>query len=528
MAEPTRVGSVTLRDYQENAVKALRWNMGGKQNPSKVTRQILCAPTGAGKTEMAMAIIDGARGRDSRVAFVCDRQSLVRQTSDRFASAGIRHGILMGNDTVGVHEKIRICTAQSLLSRGFHQVDLMVIDECHDKFNKLLDFAKGQEIRTIGLSATPMTPGLGDFYQTIVNATTTNRLITDGYLSPIKVVAPVATVDVSGLKVSSTGEWVREEVGKRARRIVGNVLKEWEGACKTHYNGEFVKTIAFCASIGDAEALTRRMAEAGHDFRVVHSKRNEEENAADIRAYRDGKCTGLVNVNMLTRGFDVPDTQILLDLAPVRSAVHTLVQRYGRVMRVSPGKLFGLILDFAENFLAFSPDLHEIFENGIDTLDDKRKRKVRNADDMEKRRTEYLCRQCQTPIPPSSRTCPACGWEKPHRPVSDIERVHGSLGHVDNIDGKARASGGRQGRMRFDGDPWPHICSWAWSRHGADDEKVQRLAAATYRNLTGKNAWTRPLASLEGPCDMEVERACENSLRRYIYAQKKKRKGAGA
>ena len=80
-----------------------------------------------------MALIQAAADKGSRVSFIADRRSLVAQTSQRFTGAGIRHGILMGDDTVGTSEPVRVESAQTIQSRGLRMgTDLFVLDECHE------------------------------------------------------------------------------------------------------------------------------------------------------------------------------------------------------------------------------------------------------------------------------------------------------------------------------------------------------------------------------------------------------------
>ena len=82
-------------------------------------RQVLCAPTGSGKTEIAMSIIEEAADKGNRILFIVDRQNLVRQTSERFFNAGLRHGVAMGAETFGRQEPIQVASAQTLERRGF-------------------------------------------------------------------------------------------------------------------------------------------------------------------------------------------------------------------------------------------------------------------------------------------------------------------------------------------------------------------------------------------------------------------------
>ena len=88
---------IELRDYQEESEERLRQGLREGH-----LRQILCAPTGSGKTLSAAHLIKEALGKGSRSAFIADRVALVTQTSQRFYELGIPHGVAQGGTPSGV------------------------------------------------------------------------------------------------------------------------------------------------------------------------------------------------------------------------------------------------------------------------------------------------------------------------------------------------------------------------------------------------------------------------------------------
>ena len=67
-----------LRPYQSATLEALR-----KGFLAGLRRQILYAPTGAGKTEMAIALLEATKEKGNRAAMILDRIILCDQTSQR-------------------------------------------------------------------------------------------------------------------------------------------------------------------------------------------------------------------------------------------------------------------------------------------------------------------------------------------------------------------------------------------------------------------------------------------------------------
>ena len=119
--------SLDLRLYQVEAIESLR-----VAARSGFQRIILCAPTGSGKTEMAIHLIQEAQRKGSRVTFVVDGISLAEQTSARLSSYGINHGYAQGLNTWGHGERIQVAMAQTIAKREFFpNLDLLIIDECH-------------------------------------------------------------------------------------------------------------------------------------------------------------------------------------------------------------------------------------------------------------------------------------------------------------------------------------------------------------------------------------------------------------
>ncbi len=81
--------TLQLRDYQSRILDELRAGFAdGKRT------QILYAPTGGGKTEMAISLLEATRTKGNMAAMVLDRIILVDQTSQRLTRYEIDHGVL--------------------------------------------------------------------------------------------------------------------------------------------------------------------------------------------------------------------------------------------------------------------------------------------------------------------------------------------------------------------------------------------------------------------------------------------------
>ena len=132
---------LNLRPYQANTLDALRQGfLGGHKT------QILYAPTGAGKTEMAIALLEATKTKGNKAAMLLDRIILCDQTSQRLEKYSIEHGVLQsGHWRYRPYENIQVCSAQTIEKRGsFPGLSLLIVDECFTG-NTLISTPSGQK-----------------------------------------------------------------------------------------------------------------------------------------------------------------------------------------------------------------------------------------------------------------------------------------------------------------------------------------------------------------------------------------------
>ena len=497
-----------LREYQKEAIEALRANMR-----AGIRRQVLCSPTGSGKTEIAIHMIAAAIEKNSRVFFVCDRQTLVNQTSKRFWENDLPHGVLMGDDSTNIWHHNLICSAQTLESRPWmmerHPPDLVIMDECHELRRKILAEILKRDHWAIGLSATPFTRGLDEFYyEKPVNVTTTTKLIREQYLSPVRVVA-AKEINLDGLRVATNGEWSKDEVSQRVVQVTGEMVEDWERHTQEIFGGP-VPTIVFCPSVADSEAAAERFQRAGHDFRAVTYRQKSYEKEKIIEAYKNGEHMGLISCVSLSRGFDAPLTRCMIDAYPLRRALAMHIQKLGRIMRIWPGKEFGLLIDMAGNWLGFYEASMRFFDEGCDQLDDSRLQKVQRKQNVST--SDHTCRDCEAILPPGTRVCPWCGAAQ-KRKRGKLQEVTGELIEVDGLTGKRK-------KLPYQGDWWPELCAGAMKIASGDAARARKIALAQFKAIFGK--WPRAeFQPINREPDPAVQKYTYNQYRRYLAKRMK-------
>jgi len=232
------------------------------------------------------------------------------------------------------------------------------------------------------------------------------ELIRDGYLCPLVTKAGVQKADTSGLHVRA-GEFVAGEVE--------HLMDEdqlVESACReiVQYTQDRHSVLIFASGIKHAQHIQHVLQEAhGVECGFVCGKTPTGERDEILGRFRGGTSGSLfeqkplnclVNVNVLTTGFDAPNIDCVALLRPTMSP-GLFYQMCGRGFRLHPGKADCLVLDFGGNVLRHGP------------VDQIRVREAASNGNGEAPAKE--CPQCHSVIAAGYAVCPDCGYEFPAR-----------------------------------------------------------------------------------------------------------------
>ena len=127
------------RPFQLSAHEALRQ---GFRNGHK--RQLIMAPTGAGKTYLGLRICNEAIQKGKRAVFLCDRTTLINQTSEVADSYGLKeHGVIQANHWRRLPDKLlQVASAQTIAKREYWPaLDVLVVDEAHTQYKVWTEYA---------------------------------------------------------------------------------------------------------------------------------------------------------------------------------------------------------------------------------------------------------------------------------------------------------------------------------------------------------------------------------------------------
>ncbi|MGE0282959.1 MAG: DEAD/DEAH box helicase [Rhizobiaceae bacterium] len=410
-----------LHDHQQNAIAALRQSLAtGHKRP------MLMAPTGAGKTVIGSAIVEGALAKGKRVLFTVPFLSLVDQTVAAFNAQGIEAiGIMQGNHpgTDG-SQPVQVASVQTLMRRKLPDADIVLVDEAHRWFAfyaKWMSMPEWQRIPFVGLSATPWAKGLGRHYDDLIVAATTTELIERGFLSPYRVYAP-AHPDLTGVKTVA-GDYHEGQLSEVMRQpvLVAGIVDTWLKL------GEDRPTLAFCVDRAHARRVADEFEAAGVPTAYCDMDTPADERRKIGERLRNGQIKVVANVYTLTTGVDW-DVRCIVLARPTKSEI-LFVQIVGRGLRTAEGKRDCLILDHSDTTLklGFPADIHHAY------LDEGKHKESSNARKEKATPLPKECPKCSYLKPAGILQCAQCGFV-PERQSQIAERD----GQLIQLNGKRR------------------------------------------------------------------------------------------
>lgn len=416
------VESVSLYPYQNEAVIALRRGVIEGHRA-----QMLCLPTGAGKSIIAVNLIESALQRGTRVAVLSERTALVSQFSRHLDRASISHGIMQADHPrYKPAERVQVCSQQTLESRGWPDVDLIIVDEAQVCRKQVMAWLDRTKARVVGLSATPFTKGLGKTYTNVVSPVTHNQLVAQGKLCGMRVFSGVEA-DLRGARKTAS-EWQAGDVANRSIPIIGSITQEWIKHAYQSGNPRQFKTFLFSPTVDYGEMLCEQFNSLGYRFAQISYRDTDMDRRERLLAElndMDSDLCGIVSVDALSRGTDVPNLRCVDMCRPYRKSFMSHIQALGRGLRSAPGKDFCTVLCHSGNMVRFMDDMNYLFEHGVDSLDDGRLQDGVRKEKTKKEKKDILC-SCGATLMPWDDKCPSCGKVRQKR-LSVVEQVPGEL-----------------------------------------------------------------------------------------------------
>ena len=261
------------------------------------------------------------------------------------------------------------------------QYSLVIVDECHrisesdtSQYGQIINQLKQQntQLKVLGLTATPYRLGMGWIYQYhyhgIVRSTESRPfatciyelplryMIKNKYLTPPQLVdAAISGYDFSALTANNNGEYPTSQVNGLLARYprVTQAISEQVVELASSRTGVMI----FAATVEHAKEILGYLPFEQTALITGDTVASERDDL--IKRFKARELKFLVNVAVLTTGFDAPHVDMIAILRPTQS-VSLYQQIVGRGLRLFAGKKDCLVIDYAGNgFDIFYPEVGE-------------------------------------------------------------------------------------------------------------------------------------------------------------------------
>lgn len=222
--------------------------------------------------------------------------------------------------------------------------DLVIIDECHHATSvttvKSLTYFKPQLL--LGLTATATRADgmqLGDVFDEIVYQYPLGEAIKDGWLVEIEAVMVKTKLNLDNVRTTA-GELnqkdLKETVDTPERnKLIVDKYKELSDG---------LQCVVFCVDVEHAQNVCAEFVSLGYKAEFIVGDEELTPDRIDvIKRFKKGQTTILVNVMILTEGFDYPGIMTVIMACPTKSATK-FFQQLGRGTRTLPGVIDGIDL----------------------------------------------------------------------------------------------------------------------------------------------------------------------------------------
>lgn len=371
-----------LRDYQKKAVDAaLKFLKGARSGNG-----LLVLPTGSGKSLIIAAIV---KELDEPTLIFQPSKEILEQNYRKLKSYGVKNvGIFSASKGRKDVCKYTYATIGSVrrYAETFQNYKYILIDECHgvnSSEGMYKKFIEGTKAKIVGLTATPyrlysyremgsilkiLTRVRPRIFTQVLYAAQVRDLLERGFLAQLNYYS-LNIVQQSKLKVNSTGaDFTDDSVRQHYKAI--NYPKSLCSIIQRLLVAGRTSILVFTRFLEEADEVTRML---GDTAAMVSGDTPNTDRERLLDDFQNGKIKVVVNVGVLTTGFDYPALKTVVLGRPTMS-LSLYYQMVGRAIRPYNGEV-GWIVDLCGNYNRFGkvedlefterkPGLYEIESNG--------------------------------------------------------------------------------------------------------------------------------------------------------------------
>jgi DNA repair protein RadD len=378
------------------------------------------APTGAGKTVMLSAAVPA--DKYERIVILQHRDELVGQNRRTYVAFNRRAvtGVVDAKDKQ-FQRPILFAMTQTLVKDKnldrLGSVDALAIDEAHHAIApsnlKIIDAIreKSPNVHILGVTATPARgdgKGLRGVFSNVADQIQIGELIRAGHLvKPRTFVVDLGVRDDLRAVRRTAMDFDMDAVAAimDKRPLNDDVVKHWQEKAGDRL------TVGFCSTVAHAEHCCEAFTQAGVRAAIVSDRMSSSERQDALKRFERRDIQVLLNVAILTEGWDCPPVACVILLRP-SSHKSTMIQMIGRGLRTVdaekyPGvvKADCVVLDFGTSTLQHGSLEQDVILDGKD-------KKPGEAPTKE-------CPACTATVPLSAAECAVCGHEFPRQGANE-------------------------------------------------------------------------------------------------------------
>jgi superfamily II DNA or RNA helicase len=383
-------------------------------------------PTGSGKTIMLSAVAGGVLEEpDAKACILAHRDELTAQNREKFGrvNPGLTTSVFDAKEKSwagrATFAMVQTLSRDSNLD-AMPSLDLLVVDEAHHaaspSYRRVIDrvLSRNPRAQIFGATATPARSdgkGLREVFSNVADQITLGELIASGHLVPprtfvIDVGAQSALAQVR--RTATDFDMTEVEAILNRTPITDAVIRHWREKAGDR------KSIVFCSTVAHAQCVADALNAAGIRAVLIHGELSETERKVRLAEYETGEAQVVVNVAVLTEGYDYTPTSCVVLLRP-SSHKSTLTQMIGRGLRtVDPAEHPGIVktdcivLDFGTATL-----MHGSLEQEANLDGHQHQGEAPTKE----------CPSCEATVPLGCRECPLCGFEWTREEVEQAEAL---------------------------------------------------------------------------------------------------------
>ena len=371
------------------------------------------ASTGFGKTIALSAVVARSiEGGDAKACILAHRDELTSQNRTKFGRVApeITTSVVDAGSkdwaAQATFAMVPTLTRPGNL-KAMPALDLLVIDEAHhavaDSYRRIIDRVRNTnpDCRIFGVTATPNRgdrKGLREIFDNVGDQVRLGELIASGHLVPPRTfIIDVGVQDELREVRKTLSDFDMNEVAGIMDRapVTDEVIRHWKEKAGDR------PTVVFCSTVAHAENVAAAFNDADISAAVIHGDLDGATRRRILAAYASGEIRVIVNVSVLTEGWDHPPTSCVVLLRP-SSYKSTMIQMIGRGLRtVDPEEYPGvvktdcIVLDFGTSSLT-----HGTLEQDID---------LNGREPVPGPAPSKTCPECEAQIPLAVTECPFCG-----------------------------------------------------------------------------------------------------------------------